>query len=310
MTACDVSVIIAAYNVENYIAKAIRSALDQDGVSLEVIVVNDHSTDATAKKAQEINDPRVKILQTPHNSGPGAARNIGIEHASGQWIAVLDGDDCFEETRLKNCLHKAAETNADIIVDNVTLCPEDGSPQTPMFPQETFNSLKEIDLSLFIHERLEGQGKYTLGYLKPVFSRAFLKSKNLSYNTTLPIGEDWLFLAQALAEGAKCAVEPSSGYLYTLRKGSISHRQSAQSLERLLQTDAAFLEKYEGKLTPKAAQSFTRRTAYTKERLAYTHLVEAIKQRNIKTILQVVRSNPRALYHLREPIIARLKKQS
>ncbi len=95
----DISVIIAAYNVECYVERAINSALIQadgaDAPAVEVIVIDDGSTDRTWEILSRIADPRVRCFQLPGNSGPSAARNAGIARASGRWIAVLDGDDAF-----------------------------------------------------------------------------------------------------------------------------------------------------------------------------------------------------------------------
>ena len=74
----DVSVIIAAYNVEPYIERAIRSALDQKGVTVEIVIINDASTDNTLAAASRINDPRIKLVNLEKNQGPGAARNAGF----------------------------------------------------------------------------------------------------------------------------------------------------------------------------------------------------------------------------------------
>src|SRR5580704_145588 len=94
MTA-EVSVIIAAYNVEAYIERAIRSALEWQGVAVEVIVVNDASTDRTAEIVSGISDARVKTINLQNNSGPSGARNVGLELVTTPWIAILDGDDAF-----------------------------------------------------------------------------------------------------------------------------------------------------------------------------------------------------------------------
>jgi len=100
-----VSVIIPAYNAEKFIEKAIHSALQQDEVS-EVIVVNDGSTDKTGdiiKKIQNQN-AMVKIYDHEHNANQGrsASRNLGIENATGNYIAFLDADDFYLPNRFEN----------------------------------------------------------------------------------------------------------------------------------------------------------------------------------------------------------------
>jgi glycosyltransferase involved in cell wall biosynthesis len=92
----DISIVVPAYNVARYIAAALDSALAQIGVSLEVIVVDDGSTDSTAEVlARYARDPRVTIV-SQHNTGPCISRNVGISRAQGRYIGFLDGDDLWE----------------------------------------------------------------------------------------------------------------------------------------------------------------------------------------------------------------------
>lgn len=92
-----VSVVIAVYNGERFIADAIRSALQQTRPVLEIIVVDDGSTDATAAVVSGF--PDVMLLQQP-NAGPSAARNRAIGIARGEYIAPLDADDMWPADRL------------------------------------------------------------------------------------------------------------------------------------------------------------------------------------------------------------------
>ena len=89
-----VSVIVTAYNVEPYIDSAIRSALAQTFADLEVLAVDDGSTDGTAARIARIQDPRLHLHQIPHG-GAVAAFNTGLTKACGQWVAFLDGDDVW-----------------------------------------------------------------------------------------------------------------------------------------------------------------------------------------------------------------------
>lgn len=87
-----VTVIVPVYNGERFVLGAIRSALRQTYPDLEVLVVNDGSTDGTAARLAQVADPRVTILQQP-NQGLSAARNCGLARASGEYVAFLDADD-------------------------------------------------------------------------------------------------------------------------------------------------------------------------------------------------------------------------
>lgn len=88
-----VSVVIPAYNREATVGRAIESALSQTLADLEVIVVDDASTDGTARAVESVTDPRVRLLRHETNRRAGAARNTGIAAARGAYVAFLDSDD-------------------------------------------------------------------------------------------------------------------------------------------------------------------------------------------------------------------------
>ncbi|WP_024328378.1 glycosyltransferase [Thioalkalivibrio sp. ALR17-21] len=91
----DFSVVVPAFNCAAFLADALDSILAQEGVSVEVLVVDDGSTDNTAERARTY-DARVRLLSTARpRSGPGAARNVGIRHARAPVVAFLDGDDVW-----------------------------------------------------------------------------------------------------------------------------------------------------------------------------------------------------------------------
>jgi len=95
-----VSVIIPAYNAMAFLPKTVGSVLSQTFDSFEVIVVNDGSSDETEQWVSQIPDPRVKLI-SQNNQGLAEARNTGIAHAQGEYIAFLDADDLWSPTKLE-----------------------------------------------------------------------------------------------------------------------------------------------------------------------------------------------------------------
>ncbi|MBW9055891.1 glycosyltransferase family 2 protein [Rhizobium mesosinicum] len=97
-----VSVVIPAFNASIYIERTLRSAMRQTYTALEIIVVNDGSTDDTAKLVEQIaiTDSRIRLLTTP-NRGVAAARNTGIDASSGPFVAFLDADDLWHPTKIE-----------------------------------------------------------------------------------------------------------------------------------------------------------------------------------------------------------------
>lgn len=112
-----ISVIMAAYNAENTLAESIQSALGQSYKNLELIVVDDASTDATLSIARTFarRDERVRVIPHTTNCGVSASRKDGLANAKGRWVAILDSDDLWLPEKLEMQLSAQRETNADLI---------------------------------------------------------------------------------------------------------------------------------------------------------------------------------------------------
>jgi len=302
----DISVVIPTYNVAAYIKAAITSALSQKSVSIEIIMIDDKSSDDTVAIAKSINDPRLKIIELSRNGGPSVARNKGFEIAKGEWIAILDGDDAFGDGRLTRLLVEAKKSQADIVVDNLNVYHEDSKSISLMFTSPEFQSPTLIDLAHFIRGNQMFLGGYTLGYLKPLFRSAFLESHNLSYSTDIRIGEDYLLMAECLAKGAKCITCPQAGYRYTVRADSISHRLNQDAVSRIENADKYFISKYS--LAGEALRAQTKRTDKLKLAFAFTELVEAIKGKRIADIVRILARQPTCIFYLWRPVAARLQR--
>lgn len=106
------SVIIPLYNKEKSIFNTLNSVLDQTFFDFEIVIVNDGSTDKSLEVVQQFTDPRIKIVNKT-NDGVSSARNRGIEEASNEWIAFLDGDDLWKENHLEE-YNKAIKENPQL----------------------------------------------------------------------------------------------------------------------------------------------------------------------------------------------------
>ena len=108
-----VSVIMPAYNAENYIARAISSILSQTYRNFELIIVDDCSTDKTMKIISQYEDPRIKVLKNKNNLMVSKTKNKAIKEAKGEYIVSMDADDISVENRLE-LLVKFMEENPEI----------------------------------------------------------------------------------------------------------------------------------------------------------------------------------------------------
>jgi glycosyltransferase involved in cell wall biosynthesis len=107
-----VSIIIPAYNAMTYLPETVDSVLKQTYNDFEVIVVNDSSTDETEQWVSQIADSRVKLI-SQENQGAAGARNNGIGHAQGEYIAFLDADDLWEPTKIEKQVH-SLDSNPEV----------------------------------------------------------------------------------------------------------------------------------------------------------------------------------------------------
>ncbi|QTF91394.1 glycosyltransferase [Halomonas sp. BM-2019] len=105
-----VTVIIPVYNKEKYISRSIQSVLDQSYTQIELLIVDDAATDGSLARVAEFDDHRIRVIrrETP---GPGgyAARNLGVENSSGEWVAFLDADDVWLPDHLERAVQMTRE---------------------------------------------------------------------------------------------------------------------------------------------------------------------------------------------------------
>ena len=274
--------------------------------AVEVVVVDDCSSDRTAEVARRFPEDRVRVVELDRNGGPGAARNAGIAVARGRWIAVLDSDDTVYPDRAERMIRRAEEAEAEIVVDNLEIVQEATDRRETMFSAALLRELGEIGLADFIAANLMFEHTFSFGYMKPMFDRRFLARHSLRYDETLRIGEDYILLASALAKGGRCAVEPSVGYSYHVRAGSISRVLELHHVEAMLSADAAFVRDHA--LDARAAAAQARRTRSLEEAASFLSLVRHLKDRAPLRAVGAALRDPVALRHLGMPIAARLRR--
>ena len=116
-----VSIIIPTYNHGHFLGRALQSIVDQTYSNWEVYIVDGNSTDNTTEVAKNFTDPRIKYLKTKIKGTIAASRNVGIEAASGEWIAFLDSDDWWKKDKLETCLRYIREEVVDLIYHDMEI---------------------------------------------------------------------------------------------------------------------------------------------------------------------------------------------
>lgn len=214
-----VSIIIPVYNAEKYLCDSLDSALGQTYPSIEVIAVDDGSTDSSPEilSRYEAQYPALKVL-TQRNSGQTAARRNGLEHAEGEYIQYLDSDDRFCSRDVIGNLVAMTRlgdgSRADMVVSPFFYV--DGS-----FREKSFSiDRKNIGSWEYIGLMLEGKAYFAL-WVK--FHRRSLYDDNIEY-ADISWGEDAILSAQLLARTRKIVCSQEPVIEYRLHESSITHR--------------------------------------------------------------------------------------
>ena len=191
-----VSVILPVFNREDTVFDAIMSVLNQCVQDIELIVVDDKSTDNSVEIIQAIKDPRIRLIESDVNGGAGAARNIGIAQAKGKYIAFQDSDDIWLPKKLKRqlALFESFDEDTAVIYGGKIWYYEQGKAS---YIPEAFNAEESMILGL---DRLVHSNRISVQ--TALFKREKIKL-DYWFDESLRFDEDWEF-AFRLVEGAKC----------------------------------------------------------------------------------------------------------
>ena len=215
-----VSIIMPIYNAEKYLREAIESVLKQTYTDFELFLINDRSTDHSKEICREYSkkDNRIILLENDSEThGPGATRNIGLIHATGEYIYFMDADDWIDSSLLQSAVDRMQETNADIVQFGVIYERSDG------------NNFEKYCWS--------GKDLLTKDEIKKDFSDFWKKNrnslwlhlfrlesvKNIKFENIIN-GEDVSYVMEALGNAKKIAYIAQEFYHYRYVEGSASHR--------------------------------------------------------------------------------------
>lgn len=261
MTSPRVSVIIPAYNVAPYIEDAVMSALGQSYQDLEVIVVNDGSTDATSQILDGIRGDIHRIDQA--NKGLASAKNAGLRQARGAFIAFLDGDDLWSPGLVQRGVEALdSHEETDIVVFDASLIDETGSPSGSTYYGSRPRSLRFRSQD---QPRWIVQYNYILGFN---MCRAEILQEHGGFDESLTSFEDWDLWIRAILSGAIVKLVPEALGRYRIRSKSLT-------------TDLQQLAEDESRLLYKASQDPAKPPGTT-GRLDYARAKQALLRNDMK----------------------------
>ncbi|MCD7721234.1 MAG: glycosyltransferase [Prevotellaceae bacterium] len=213
-----VSIVTTAYNVAQYIGQSVESSLGQTHPNLEVIVVEDCSSDGTGDILRQLEEKhpdrdKFRVVRNTMNQGAGMSRRIGIEHATGEYVLLLDGDDLLKPTFIENLMRNAE--GADIVSGGFTILRAEGGYQITSFGSKTTEGTDRInefwmEKPQFMSNKLIRRSLYDT---VPYSSRRYFEDTP----TIVPL----LYLAN------KVRYVDETGYVYRQRQGSLTREASA-----------------------------------------------------------------------------------
>lgn len=201
----NVSVIVATYNDEAYIAECLQSVAAAGAA--EIIVINDASTDATLAVVEQMQLPQMRVITLAQNSGPSIARNTALDAVTHRFCAVIDADDYIPPERLHVMSDILKQTNACVILDELIAF----SSETRA---ERWRKLAHIRFD-GSHKCLSVQDviKHDLGTLKPMFNVEKLRATGVRYHDTIRRGEDFILLLDILNRGETIVATRDTHYM-------------------------------------------------------------------------------------------------
>lgn len=229
-----ISVIIAMYNAEKYVAECLESLLNQTFQDFEVIVVDDCSTDFSRAVVYsffpKFHD-RLKLMKFKQNSGlPGLPRNFALNVAQGKYVYFLDSDDLLTATAFEELYNVAEKFNAQVVHVEKFLSFSDDVPKenavANSIQQKDFVSEPTLETPNLVKRVTDfTQKKYLWWACNKLFLKKFLEDNNIKF-TPIKVFEDMIFAFMCVVAAKVYVRVPFVSYYYRLRTDSISHNIS------------------------------------------------------------------------------------
>ncbi|MBE5905173.1 MAG: glycosyltransferase [Lachnospiraceae bacterium] len=216
-----VSIVVPAYNVEKYIARCLDSLCVQTYQKLQIIVVDDGSTDATGAicDAYKENDERILVIHQA-NKGVSVARNLGLSQAKGEYCAFVDGDDYIDDYTIETAVKALEDSNADCVNFAYRKVDETGKIQEVYTFLHGMQKLETEEQKLrFLLDRLLC---YRVGYevWDKLFRMDIIKNQKLEFTQDCKMGEDLGFVMRYCLYAKSMFCMEGQYYNYVIRENS------------------------------------------------------------------------------------------
>lgn len=228
----NVSVIVPVYNTEQYLRECLDSLIRQTYSHLQIILVDDGSTDSSGTICEEYakNDPRISVVHK-ENGGQSSARNVGIDLANGKYIYFLDSDDYLKENAIEELVNTAEQESADIVFfESETFVDFGDTPGQEAFTnffnyerKRTYDTKNSLEQFLALEENSE----YFVCTPLHLYKTQYIKNNSIRFTEGI-IHEDELFSAQIYLHNGLAAHSHQNLYMRRVRPGSTMTARSEE----------------------------------------------------------------------------------
>ena len=233
MKNAKVSIIVPIYNVEQYIEECINSILAQTYSNLEIIIVDDCSTDNTLAICEEIikTDERVKLFHNEKNSGVSFSRNRALDAVTGEYIAMIDSDDWVDKNYIELMVSAIEETNADACICGYSRYY--GNNISEEYYQVTHET--QVKTNKEILDCAMQPNVPFVGFIcSKMYRYSIINENKLRFDTDISICEDSLFNYSYFDSAENCVLIKDCLYHYRIRQQSATRTANAEKIKTKL----------------------------------------------------------------------------
>jgi len=222
----EVSIILPTYNAEKYLEECLESLVSQTFRDIQIIFVDDKSTDRSVKiiDAYAKKDARIALFCFDSNCGPSVARNFGLDRAVGKYVFFMDPDDVIPEDAIENLYQQAEKCNSEIVRGNGQYF--DISAPDVFFDLVNVKKVTSQELQPYPQSNFHGLPWYHILFL---YNREFLINNNLRY-PDIRVGEDPVFLLEVMLKAKHVATIESCVYQYRTDATHVGHFSSVDKV--------------------------------------------------------------------------------
>ena len=249
-----ISIIVPCYNVERYLDRCLNSIVNQTLRDIQIILVDDLSPDNVPIMCDEWKkkDDRIIVIHKEKNEGLGFARNTGLQHATGEFVAFIDSDDFVELKMFETLYETAKENHSDVVLCNMCFYNKTGKTKKRYDVRQKTSFVGRSNVDQFLLNMVaplpeeSKDVKYMMSVWHGIYNREIITSNNITFLSEREfVSEDLLFDICLFPCVNNVIFIPDCFYFYCINENSLTHTYSKDKYEKM----KTFLDKTKSMLS-------------------------------------------------------------